>query len=135
MKKHKKLILLLIIITVAFIWIHSIMPPDVSGDESQRVVEILENVFGDGNVDEHFVRKLAHFTEFFILGLELMTYFDNMYICAFHGLFIAAMDETIQIVSSRGSSLLDVWLDFFGCICGMVLLIIIAKLRKKKNEG
>ena len=109
------------------------MPPDMSGQESNFVVKILERIFGEGNVSEHFIRKLAHFTEYFVFGMEIMLYMGKFDICLFHGVFTAAVDETIQIFSLRGSSLIDVWLDTAGCILGITLIYII--LRKKTKSG
>ena len=96
---------------------------------------------GKGNVTEHFVRKLAHFTEFFVLGLELAVLF-----CSFSSkpilfsLLVALTDETIQLFTGRGSQVKDVWLDFFGActgyFMGMVALRLIQKrLDKRKNNS
>lgn len=133
MRKNRKL-LILIAVTVAFIWIHSMMPPDMSEDESGFVVKVLEIFMGKGNVSELFIRKLAHFSEYCLLGLELMAYFGKFPTGAFHGLFVAAADETIQIFSGRGSSLLDVWLDCAGCVTGLVIIILILKKKTKREK-
>ena len=136
MKKHKRIKILraLIVLTVIFIWAHSFMPPDMSGEESGFVVSVLELAFGKGNVSELLVRKLAHFTEYFILGMELMAYFGVFHTGAFHGLTVAAIDETIQLLSQRGSSLLDVWLDFAGCLTGILIILLITGKKHTKKE-
>ena len=133
-KKRTKILIVLIALTVAFIWIHSLMPPEMSGEESGFVVSLLEFIFGKGNVSELLVRKLAHFTEYLVLGIELMAYFRVFHLGAFHGLFVAALDETIQIVSQRGSSLLDVWLDFAGCLTGILIILLITGKKHTKKE-
>ena len=129
--KKTRLLKILIIITLAFIWIHSTMPPDVSSDESGFVVKILEGVFGTGNVSELLVRKLAHFTEYCLLGLELMACTGSVSASMSNGLFAAAVDETIQIFSNRGSSLADVWIDFAGCLLGVLIIYLIRRKKKK----
>ena len=100
---------------------------------------LLELFVGKGNVTEHLVRKLAHFCEFFILGIELQLFFSllNSRKSAFllalsHGLFTALVDETIQIFSGRGPMIQDVWLDFSGVTVGS--LIALAVMMTKANQ-
>ena len=104
----------LIILTLALIWGHSLLGREASSEESGFVMELLEPVLemvvGEGNVTEFLVRKLAHFTEFFVLGLELLTFFayrkplfpQAFLLALTHGFFAAFLDETIQIFSGRG---------------------------------
>ena len=76
----------------------------------------------------HLVRKAAHFTEFACLGglsAGLLAVFQKVLFhpvvhLFFGGFFVAALDETIQIFSNRGSQLQDVWLDFAGFSTGTV---------------
>jgi VanZ family protein len=58
----------------------------------------------------------------------------------FIGFISAVMDETIQIFSSRGSQVIDVWFDFFGLLLGMCTMLILRglwrlHLRKRKYEN
>ena len=46
------------------------------------------------------------------------------------GFFVAAIDETIQIFSHRGSQLQDVWLDFSGFVVGTLLLLAAVAIRR-----
>jgi VanZ family protein len=47
-------------------------------------------------------------------------------------LLAACTDETIQMfVDGRGSSLMDVWVDAFGALTGIILLVLGHHLRKK----
>lgn len=50
---------------------------------------------------------------------------------------MAAIDETIQIFTGRGSQLQDVWLDFAGFSAGLlaVLLVRALVLRSKPEES
>ena len=125
----------LIILTLALIWGHSLLGREASSEESGFVMELLEPVLemvvGEGNVTEFLVRKLAHFTEFFVLGLELLTFFayrkplfpQAFLLALTHGFFAAFLDETIQIFSGRGPMIQDVWLDVSGFAVGASLML------------
>ena len=149
-KKAITILSIVIAVTLSFIWIHSCMGMEESAEESGFVYKILcpffELFMGKGNVTEHFIRKMAHFTEFFGLGLELMLFmkltllktsrfitFINAWVL---GTFCALIDETIQIFSGRGSMVQDVWLDSAGCFCGVLVMMcgIMIVERKTKNE-
>lgn len=111
--------------------------PQDSSKKSQAVLEnivkpILGPLIGEENVTEYFVRKLGHFTEFFVLGLECALLLWVRRKVGIHwivhslgfGFLVGAADETLQIFTGRGSSLADVWLDFAGftVATGLVLL-------------
>ena len=141
--RSKKILTVVIIITIAVIWGHSLLGREASSEESSFVMALLtpllELFVGKGNVTEHLVRKLAHFCEFFILGIELQLFFSllNSRKSAFllalsHGLFAALVDETIQIFSGRGPMIQDVWLDFSGVTAGS--LITLAVMMTKANQ-
>lgn len=142
------LVCLLIAVTLGFIWGNSLKSRSESKLLSLGVLQwirpLLGVIFSPENVTDHLVRKLAHFTEFGLLGAELilltslvrMLRVRTVLNCLFAGLSAAAIDETIQIFSARGSQAIDVLLDFGGVVTGVsfVLLIcwIISALRKKK---
>ena len=149
-QKNKKAITILSIIilaTLAFIWIHSCIDREDSSMESGFVYDLLcpffELFMGKGNVTEHFIRKLAHFTEFFGLGLELMLFMRleflrvkpvlpvNAWVL---GTFCALIDETIQLFSGRGPQVQDVWLDSAGCLTGVLIMLAGVMLADKKNK-
>ena len=153
--KNKKAITILsicIAATLAFIWIHSCMGQEESSQESGFIYDLLcpffELFVGKGNVTEHFIRKLAHFTEFFGLGLELkllmkLVLLDTPYILRMInawtlGTMCALIDETIQIFSGRGPAIADVWLDSAGCLTGVLLMsliiFVVNKHIRKKEE-
>ena len=139
-KWPRRILTVLLILTLAFIWGHSMAPADDSSAESgfvlQLITPLLEIFTGKGNVTEHLVRKLAHFAEYMVLGVELGGLFGGdlrkYLIAATHGLLAAFVDETIQLfVSGRSGQVQDVWLDLSG-IClgaGIAALIILAKGR------
>ena len=144
--RSKKTLTVLIIVTLAVIWGHSLLGREASSEESGFVMKLLapllELIVGKGNVTEHLVRKLAHFCEFFVLGAELLLFFalsksrKNAFLLALsHGLFTALMDETIQIFSGRGPMIQDVWLDFSGVTAGALLMLAVKVFFKDKNHN
>ena len=52
---------------------------------------------------------------------------------------MAALDETIQIFSNRGSQLQDVWLDFAGFSTGLFLVLLVRAIlcyrQKSKKQS
>lgn len=131
------LVCLLIALTLGFIWGNSIKSRSESKLLSLGVLQwirpLLDAIFSPENVTDHLVRKLAHFTEFGLLGAELiwLTCFlrklrlQAVLDCLLAGLAAAAIDETIQIFSARGSQAIDVLLDFGGVIAGVFIVLLI----------
>ena len=130
-KKALRLALYLFIaLTLAFIWSRSMKSKAESRAESSAVMELvrpfLEIFVGKGRVTEHLVRKLAHFCEYGLLGVETTACFFLwkkqghrwLYLVLF-GFAVASMDETIQFFVGRGNQFSDVMLDLFGFVCGM----------------
>jgi VanZ family protein len=139
----------LIVLTLIFIFRNSTDSKEESSALSLYVKElvgpILEVFVGKGNVTEHLVRKLAHFTEFFALGTEFSFLIINekqvapagISLILLAGLVSALSDETIQLFFDRGSSVMDVWLDFAGycSAVALILLIFFADLRLINRRG
>lgn len=142
-KNRKTILTVLIVLTLAVIWGHSMMPGDVSGEESGFVYRILKPVLDvflpDAWVTEHLVRKIAHYSEYAVLGTEMFLYTlwfgeesrrpANAFFC---GLSVAFLDETIQIFSGRGSAVADMWIDLAGFTTALLIGSIVVKLRGKK---
>ncbi|HBF15819.1 MAG TPA: VanZ family protein [Clostridiales bacterium] len=126
----------LIGLTVGFILSRSMRGKVASDGESQWVTDLLRKIFHSEGISHAFVRKLAHFTEFFILGTELSGIlwlerrrsFQSYLNIWFASELCALFDETIQIFSGRGPSVADVWLDTAGATCGILLLFGIRTL-------
>ena len=144
---RKKVLTILLILLVLFIWGNSCLPKQVSSLESGWVTElfrpIFDTLFGEGAVTEHFVRKLAHFTEYAALGfvsaclmlcLSIATVWRMAY-SAMGSLIVALLDETIQIFSGRGPMIQDVWLDFSGAVCGGAIIFLICCLITDKKRS
>lgn len=133
-----RLIKILIALTLAFIWVNSLMPRAESQAMSRglldRIVELLRWIgirLSPGS--DHFLRKLAHFVEFGILGAEFSFLLNLRYRqgrqgfvnCAFAGLSAAVIDESLQLLSKRGSQVQDVLLDFCGFMVGLWICAVI----------
>ena len=117
---------------VLFIWHNSMESAEVSAERSGRVTglvnQVLESV-GRESVTEHFVRKLAHFSEYGLEGALTVLLFaayclkPGKYFLReiLTGLFTAAVDESIQFFSAgRAPGILDVCIDMAGFLCGML---------------
>ena len=142
----KRVLIILLILVLAFIWGNSCMNVADSRDESSRVMDLLkpflEIFVGKGNVTLHLVRKLAHFTEFAALGSILALLLDFTWhgraIGAVFGLLAGFLDETIQIFSGRGDQISDVWLDFSGAVFGLLvfslLRLLFVRLKSRRSR-
>lgn len=128
MTNKRKVLIALLIITLLFIWGNSLLSKEYSGSESMRIVVFLERFFGEGNVSEHFIRKLAHFTEFAVLGAELFGLFRRYPLSVTHGLFAAIIDESLQMFSDRSAEVKDVLLDFTGVLFGALVVLLIIRI-------
>ena len=143
MKKQKTFTIflaLLLLGTIIFIWCNSLQSVPESQAKSlgflARIKPFLGIFVGSGNVTDHLVRKLAHFTEFGALGCELALLlalqkrvsWQLVVNCAFVAMVVALTDETIQIFTGRGSQVQDVWLDFAGACTGILFVLIIVGL-------
>ena len=141
-KRSKRVWLVILVIGMAFVWGHSMIPASGSAEESRIVGEIikpfLEIFVGEGNVTDHLVRKLAHFTEYGVLGfamganvaLRLSGEPRNRVYRWTYGLLlmlaIAVVDESIQIVTpGRGAMVADVLLDMCGSLAGLLAALAV----------
>ena len=136
-KKVARVVLLsLIVATVLFIFVQSMLSQEQSKAESDKVGEIVEQVIPPstsvGGYVQFNLRKIAHFTEFALLGAELAIYVliylkkltRGMAIYAI-GLLCALTDEGIQAFSNRDPSLFDVALDFSGFAAAATLVFLV----------
>lgn len=127
--RHLPMYVCLVVLTLTFIWGNSLVPGDVSGEISGGVFEMVAGLFAVfGDKGQLVLRKLAHLTEYTALGFFLTGMWRNLKRRErftpplLFGLAAACLDETIQIFSpGRGSSLMDVWIDFSGVCIGFLL--------------
>lgn len=105
-----------------------------SSSQSGFIVNIIVNLFNISNVSvvSLIVRKLAHFTEYFVLGIlvaNMLRYCDKkvyigVIICAIY----AISDEVHQLfVLGRSCQLLDMVIDTIGSSVGIILFNIFRK--------
>jgi hypothetical protein len=131
--------------TLLFIWSNSLESVAVSASKSERAGRIIEMLIGD-KIDQHILRKTAHFLEFALLGCELMTFLvllekikiQSIVNILFLGWAAATVDESLQVLSSRGSSVMDVLLDVSGCLGGIAITIVVfclVRLIKKQKRA
>ena len=139
------LLSILLAATLCFIWGNSLLSRADSAELSGGFVEMLAPIFRMLHLpdpDEHVIRKLAHFVEYAVLGLELSALFflnrgrSHVSIClsAVCAFLISAADETIQLFAQRAAMIKDVLLDCFGAFSGIMLLWLLTK-RKKTKDG
>lgn len=126
-----------LIYSVVFIFRNSLEIASVSSEKSEQVQEIVNNVAGAiglGPISLHVIRKLAHFTEFMLMGFWFMLclrvytrrFVRHISWPLFLGLTTAVADETIQLfVDGRGSSVKDVWIDFAGFNVGLFIALFL----------
>lgn len=135
---------------IAFAFIHSSMPSQQSAEESGNVLGFLQCILDflglESGLNDHIVRKTAHFIEYTALGVMLT-------FCAYSfnrikpykflphiagaGLLTAVIDETIQLnVPGRAGMITDVWLDFSGVLTGAVLMLVafVIYIRIRQNK-
>lgn len=145
----------LCVLCVIFIFSNSLDNGEESTMKSGLVVAVLQgfvNFFTDGvTVSENFVRTMAHFSEFALLGFLLMFCVrtfkqkctENIFFVLFVSLAVAVVDEILQIFSAgRASDVLDVAVDFSGAVTGIVFFVLFIKLlhiivtvRRRKING
>ena len=134
----------LLALTLCFIWGNSLLSREDSAELSGWVTEWLTQFMENlplQQPDEHVIRKLAHFGEFALLGLELAALFflnrgrtfQSAIISALCALAAASMDETLQFFSHRGPMVKDVLLDLAGALTGILLLWLLTARRHNEN--
>lgn len=131
-----------------FIWSNSAMSGTDSSGMSDKVIVLLERLFGPvTNLPKvtWFIRKLAHMSEFALLGFCLGWFWylwqkpgkETFSLPLLCGLMTACVDETIQIFSpGRNSSLRDVWIDMSGFFLAFLLYrFLSAPARRRDREA
>ncbi len=148
-------LLLCVLLTLCFIFGNSMASREKSGTASDKVNDIvsdvIEGVTGkeDTSLEDFFVtysRKIAHVTEFALLGLEvfLLIYFLRLsgFAVYFSGallsFLIASIDEGIQIFSDRGDQVSDIFIDVLGyigayLICALVFLLFVWRKKRRRE--
>lgn len=133
-----------VICTLLFTFYQSSLPSEKSEEVSDGVSEKLEPIIPSDTPTGEFVhtniRKIAHFVEFSVLGLEVSLYVvfftaigskklkDKLpFIGASYpfSITVALIDETIQVFTARGPAITDVWLDVLGFVFSATLVYLV----------
>ena len=152
------------VLWLAFIFSNSLDNGSASTEKSSIVTEIVNaavHFLGyDGDISHKFVRKFAHFSEFFVLSALISADISAIFYSRLHRnpyflllcsaasvpscAIFACCDETIQLFSDgRAAQLTDVLIDSSGGLCGYALFalcftvtaVLYKKIAKKSGFG
>lgn len=136
--QKNKISLLLVILWMIFIFVMSSFDATSSSNQSNFIVDIITSIINikDIGLLSLIIRKLAHFIEYFILGIlviNFITRYDKKIIIAILLCIIyATSDEIHQIfVPGRSCQIIDIMIDSLGSIMGIYLYKLITKKCKK----
>ena len=139
---------------VTFVWIciifsFSLQPAEDSSQLSSGLgawlmEHVLSRMFDTLTTEQldffhYFIRKCAHFTEFFILGVLMYSTLKKwsvvrrgrigLLLC----MLVATMDETLQLfVEGRSGQVTDMLLDSSGSFSGICMILILNKLLARR---
>lgn len=153
----KKIIkLILIVLWMGIIFMFSNDSGEASEKKSDHVIISIYNVFNDTELTEkqkeqliedvvYPTRKIAHFTEYLILGLLVLSFLSEFYTITLKSVLItillcclyAVSDEFHQLFSDgRSPRVFDVVIDTLGATMGVVIYSFLAKkiFRRKLYE-
>ena len=148
--KNKKWLIIFLILSICWISVifsFSLQPADVSSEMSSRLgkklletfvpelLEELETMSGEQlGLMHHLLRKCAHFTEYFVLGVLvtltlLQMILKNKIVTGIGvSMLVASVDETIQrFVPGRSGQVTDVLLDTIGASVGILVMYLVAR--------
>ena len=153
LKKRNTLRIIFTVITIlvmVFIFVQSAMPDEQSTQESNLIVEIITGIMQNTHVEvsnldfiSYLVRKVAHFTEYTVLGLSLgltaNAYFGTKWWISLSswgfGVLYAMTDEYHQTcVPGRNGSAKDVIIDSMGLVLGVVITYFIFHKKSKETK-
>ncbi len=135
---------LVILLTLGFIFGNSLEDRETSSAASARFERYVEPIlralpYEQLHTKEALsiaVRKLAHYSEFFLLGAELMALSILLRplktirkrTILLLALLFAGIDEMLQFISLRAPRVQDALLDTFGALCGICFIYAIHRL-------
>ena len=135
MKKILSIISVIIWMIVIFYFSNQVA--EVSGKQSGFLTRLIIHLFGSENEPtiHHIVRKLAHFTEYLILGLlvlNMLRYYNPKQIIILALLtcvLYACSDEIHQLfIQGRAGQITDVIIDTLGSLTGIYILKAVKKV-------
>ena len=137
----------LLLFLLTFIWGNSLLPGETSGAVSGWVGKVLQFLLPFLPLDQpegaHILRKIAHFSEFALLGFTLCWRFGMH--CRRHsrwllltvgcGILTACIDENLQRFSpGRHCSIVDVGIDSAGVLTGTLFLLLLLTLFRRRTK-
>lgn len=143
-RKHTKLIFP--ILTLAWIFVifsFSLQNGSISSLQSGVITKYIHSLLSNINMNLELkllsliIRKLAHFTEFFILGcLVRKSSLDlNRKDLLLYIFLIPILDEFIQsFIPDRAMSVIDMGIDSLGILSGIIIITLIHTLIKSHNK-
>ena len=140
--KNKRLVLAwtLLILWMLFIFIMSSFNGVMSSNQSGSIATLIYNIFNISDTEKvsFIVRKCAHVSEFFILGILVInliskynvkySYLNSFIVCVLY----ASSDEFHQLfVPGRSGQVTDIFIDTIGTIFSLLVMYLFNKFRKK----
>lgn len=144
-RKTNLFLVLLLVLTLCFIWGNSLLSKTDSAQVSGTVMDRFAAFFrllGLDTEDDYWLRMTAHVVEFAALGLELAALFflnrgrslQSGANAAFAALLAAFTDEGLQYLSARAPEVKDMALDFFGALLGILLIALLWREKTGQPE-
>lgn len=134
-----KINILLVLLWMILIFIMSSFNSTESSNQSGFIVNIISGILNINNIEllSLIIRKLAHFSEYFILGMLTYNMFNSYNKKTYTSIIIcilyAISDEIHQIfVPGRSCQIIDMTIDTLGSLLGIYLLKSIKKINCKK---
>lgn len=156
MKKVKVISCLITIFVMALIFFFSSQTASVSSETSSGITKIVANIISSliprlsadfvYNAIHTLIRKTAHFTLFFMLGLSVANTASVVFslksgkllACSVAFCILYAIsDELHQIaIPGRAAMVGDVLIDTLGSLCAVTIYILVKNIyvRRKKND-
>lgn len=146
-KSRQWLWTLIVVFYAGFIFHNSMTPATESSRQSGAVLSMVLGMLNgmglNGSwVTEHLIRKMAHFAEYFLLGVLLWNCLKSYNLPGrfwtvlqlWLATVIPLADETIQLFTEgRSGQVDDVWLDISGVITGTLLTVGIWRMRRRRR--
>ena len=151
--EKRKIVYVVVLAALIFAWTLTIFAQSAksgeeSTDDTNKVMEIIEEVAEsvglDAEVSTHFVRKTAHFLEYFVLGvltsLLFLTLGGGWRFCGgfIYAVSVAFCDEfAVQRFSEgRAPQFTDVLIDSAGALSGLlVILAVFVWVKARRNTA
>lgn len=142
MAKKKEIIIswMLLVIWMIFIFIMSSFNGNISSNQSGSIADLIYNLFNISDTEKVslIVRKCAHVSEFFILGILVInliskynvkySYLISFIVCVLY----ASSDEFHQLfVPGRSGQVTDVLIDMIGTIFSLLIIYLFNKFGRK----